>query len=109
LQQSQVVDRIEDHILPVVGTGVPTAMELGVGIVAWSSNIWIAPRGIPATFRENLTAALRTAMDDPVVRSQMRELGIVPEFVAPTPLPRWRPRRETGRSSLRTTSGRFAG
>jgi len=62
---------------------VPTAREFGVNVVAKASRIWLAPKGTPKEVKAHIVAALRTAMADPEVQSQFRDLGLTPVYVEP--------------------------
>ncbi len=65
---------------------VPTAREMGVDVVAKANRVWLAPKGTPEDVSNHIVGALRTAMADPEVQSQMKELGITPDYVEPNEL-----------------------
>jgi tripartite-type tricarboxylate transporter receptor subunit TctC len=62
---------------------VPTAKEKGIDLVAYSSHIWLAPKGTPKEITDKLTDALRDAMKDPIVAKAFADAGEEDEFLEP--------------------------
>lgn len=63
---------------------LPTIDELGLSgfDATWWQGVF-APAGTPADIMEKLTAALKTAIENPSVKETMFDAGFVPEFVPP--------------------------
>jgi len=65
---------------------VPTLAESGVPLrMAGWFGVWV-PKGTPAPVVDRLSAAVRTAMQDPQLRSKLLELNIVPTGSTPQQL-----------------------
>lgn len=59
---------------------VPTAVELGVPVTLTNANYWWAPKGTPPAVIDKLTAILKSAMLNPMVRTELRRLRMEPTF-----------------------------
>ena len=61
---------------------IPTFGSIGLGSVdPGTFRLGTAPAGLPAAIRNRLVAALRTAMDTPLVQSRLAEGGYEPAFI----------------------------
>lgn len=62
---------------------VPTAKEKGIDMEAYSSHIWLAPKGTPKEITKKITDALRDAMKDPGIAKAFADAGEEDEFIEP--------------------------
>ena len=65
---------------------VPTAVELGVDVLASDSRIWLAPKGVPEDRIAYLVKAFKTAMSKADVKERLEGFGINARFIDPKAL-----------------------
>lgn len=65
---------------------VPTAVEMGVDVLASDSRIWLAPKGVPKERVDYLVKAFETAMSKADVKERLEGFGINAHFVDPVTL-----------------------
>ncbi len=74
-----VLDTQESSFLP----GVPTAESQGYKIYMASSHVVLAPAGTPKEVVGTLSQAIKTALDNDQVKSQLKAAGMVPHYLDP--------------------------
>lgn len=74
-----VLDTHESPFLP----GVPTAESQEYKIYMASSHVVLAPTGTPKEVVDTLSQAIKTALDNDQVKSQLKAAGMVPNYLDP--------------------------
>ena len=78
--------RILANLGSVKGEGyesVPTLKESGYDVATDIISGIIAPKDLPDPYRDELSAAVQAALDDPAVRDQIEKTGAVPQYGTP--------------------------
>jgi tripartite-type tricarboxylate transporter receptor subunit TctC len=79
----------------------PTLKEQGVDVIAATARGYSAPAGLPAAVAAKLEAALKKAIEDPVVASKMKDLGLQTNYLSATDYKAfWGKQEETVKSIL---------